>query len=46
LTGIGAGALDVDIAVQAANTDTAASDAAMSGPAVRVRETDAMVVLC
>jgi hypothetical protein len=40
---IGDGALEDDIDVQAAKTDIAASDAATIGPAVRVRETDAMV---
>ena len=38
----GDGALDDDIDVQAAKADIAAREAATSGPAVRVRETDAM----
>jgi hypothetical protein len=40
---IGVGELDDDIEVQAAKTEIAASEAAMSGPAVRVGETAAMV---
>jgi hypothetical protein len=39
---IGVGALDDDIDVQAAKTDSAAREAATIGPAVRVRETDAI----
>src|SRR6185503_16881924 len=40
---MGVGALDDDIEVQAAKTENAAREAATIGPAVRVRETDAMV---
>jgi hypothetical protein len=39
---VGEGALDDDIDVQAAKTDMAAREAATSGPAVRIRETDAI----
>jgi hypothetical protein len=40
---MGVGALDDDIEVQAAKAESAAREAATIGPAVRVRETDAMV---
>jgi hypothetical protein len=40
---IGVGALDDDIEVQAAKTVNAARETATIGPAVRIRETDAMV---
>jgi hypothetical protein len=43
LLATGDGALDDDIDVQAAKTDIAAREAATIGPAVRVRETDAMM---
>jgi hypothetical protein len=40
---MGVGELDDDIDVQAAKTETAASEAATSGPAARVREIGGIV---